>query len=85
MVVATVILTFFMFVYQGAWFEGRRGFPFAWYWWTDISINGSPTHGYRWGGLVADVVICLVAVIVFGILVERTAQRIVGRNAHTSP
>ena len=63
MVLATAAATVIMLRFDGGGFAGQQGFPFAWYWWTDVSMNGSPTRGYRWPGLVADVVIWVVVII----------------------
>jgi hypothetical protein len=70
--------------YRGGGFSGQQGFPFAWYWWTDVSFNGSSTRGYRWVALFADVVIWVVAIISFGLLVERVAQRFFRQHEHTT-
>ena len=75
MVLATIAVTVAMTAFQGGGFSGQRGYPFAWYWWTDMSVNGSPMSGYRWTGLIADVVIWVVAIIYFGLRVERFVQK----------
>jgi preprotein translocase subunit SecG len=75
MVVATAVVTFLMLRRQGGWFAGQQGLPFEWHWWTDVSYNGSPLHGYRWGGLVVDIVIWFVVIIALGVLVERATQK----------
>jgi hypothetical protein len=84
MVLATATATVAMLWFDGGGFAGRRGFPFAWYWWTDVSINDSPLSGYRWSGLIADVVIWLVVIIAFGLLVERIAQKFSRRYEPTN-
>ena len=84
MVLATAAATVIMLRFDGGGFAGQQGFPFAWYWWTDVSMNGSPTRGYRWPGLVADVVIWVVVIISFGLLVERIAQRFFRQHEHTT-
>jgi hypothetical protein len=56
-------------------FAAHRGYPFTWYWYTDVSSNDDPGYGYRWSGLVLDIAIWLLAIIAFGLCVEYMLQR----------
>jgi len=73
-----------MLWFDGRGFSGSRGLPFAWYWWSDLSINNSPGSGYRWLGLIADVVIWLALIIGFGLLVDLIIQRLSRRRESTN-
>ena len=75
MVLASAAATVAMLWFDGGGFAGSRGFPFAWYWWTDVSVNDNPFSGYRWGGLIADVVFWLAMTIGLGLVVEWITQR----------
>src|SRR5438445_5810694 len=76
MVGATVFAVLAVFRFRGAvGFSAYQGFPFTWYWVTDLVVNNDPGYGYRWGVFVLDVVIWLLAIIAFGLCVEYVAQR----------
>lgn len=74
MIVAAVFATFATMRAEVG-FAGHQGFPFAWYWWTDLQVNYNPTQGFLWGGLVADVLVWLFVVIAFGLLVEWVVKK----------
>src|SRR5437016_7342515 len=71
MVFAAAFVTLTMIRHDGGGLAGKQGFPLAWYWWTDVSFNDSRSHGYLWGGLIADVLIWFAVIVGFGLLVER--------------
>jgi hypothetical protein len=79
-VIATAAATFAMLWVQGGGFAGHRGFPFAWYWWRDVSINDDPFSGFRWSGFIADVTVWLAVIIAFGMFVERVTQQLSRRH-----
>src|SRR5437588_1245391 len=69
-------------------FSAHQGFPFAWYWYTDFTINNDPGYGYWWGGLALDVVIWFFAVMIFRSFVEYITQgylRLRGPSTHAEP
>jgi hypothetical protein len=84
MVLAAASATTAMLWFDGGGLGGSRGYPFAWYWWTDVSINDSPLSGYRWHGLVADIVFWLAAIIGLGLFIEWVIPRFSRRYETTN-
>jgi hypothetical protein len=80
MLLATTAVALLVTGTQSDGFGGHQGLPFAWYSWTDVIIDGRQVGGYRWGGLVADIVVWSVGVLVLGLLVERAVQRLLARK-----
>jgi len=76
MLFATAFAHFCLLRAQGDGFGGHQGFPFAWHVWIDAVIDGKVSGEYRWVALAADFVIWFAAILVFGLLVERTAHRL---------
>lgn len=86
MIVVAVFATLAMLRVQGAvGFAGNQGFPLAWYWWTDVIANDDPGYGYRWSGLVLDVVFWTCVIVAFGLLAERITQRFGNRSESQTP
>ena len=76
MICATVFATLEMLRFRGAvGFAAHQGFPFHWYWYTDLIHNNEPANGYIWSGLVLDVVSWLFAIVLLGWCVEYIARR----------
>ena len=84
MLLATTAVTLLVSRTQSDGFGGHQGFPFAWYSWIDVIVDGRQVGGYRWGGLVADIVIWSVGVPVFGLRVERAAQLLLARRKNAA-
>jgi hypothetical protein len=71
MMLATIYSTLLtMTVYGAIGFSGSQGFPFRWYWWTDLTTQYHPGQEYRWGALALDMVIWLFIVVAIGFGVE---------------
>jgi hypothetical protein len=75
MVLATAIAAIAMLSYDGGGFYGSRGFPFAWYRWSDVFEIGTPNRGVSWIGLVADLMFWLTVITATGFTVERMVRR----------
>ena len=76
MLFAAVLATLIVLRPQGDGFGGHQGFPFAWCVWPDTVVDGRIPRQYSWGRLAADIIVWFAAVVAFGLLVERTAQRL---------
>jgi len=79
----TVVATLGFFRIRGlAGFAVDEGFPFRWYWYTDVIHDSQPGYGYSSLGCVFDIIIWSLAIIVVGLCVEYIVQRFLERHAH---
>ena len=46
---------------------GHQGFPYPWFWWSDLATQYHPGYEYRWSALVLDVVIWLFVIVAVGL------------------
>ena len=85
MLVTAAFAVLVMVKTQGDGFGGHLGFPFAWYYWPDVIVDGRVPGAYSWIGLIADVAFWLSLIFALGLFVERIASRQHARRASRMP
>ena len=79
MLIASSAIAVAMLQWQREFPEAYRGFPFAWTWYSQETLDGAH-YVYRWSGLALDLAIWFTLIIALGVMVEYVIERVVANR-----